>query len=740
MNPINIDLQCTRIFYENWNCNNEVICNRGGARSSKSYSIAQKHLLRFLQGKKRKILILRKTLPSLRITTLPLMRGLIRDWGLTGEIKEEKRDLNFHYKDNLIHFGSLDDAEKIKCFHGDTDILTVDGWKNVKEIKVGDVVASINPTNGNAEYKKVSNTWIYDFDGHMISSASYTGDRRPYADFCVTPEHKILTRRTKNQEWRLKKAYELPSCGHYRLRQAANWDNVNTQIVHEFEIDKGDFNHNHNRARNHTNIFDANIFLKFLGWFLSEGCLDKDGCTITIHQMKPEGRKQLKKDLQDFPYTMTEYKKYFALYGKDLWNYLSQFGLQHERFIPRDIMNLHNSQLKHLFHALMKGDGHKYRNGRWNYATTSKRLADDVNELAIKLGYASSIRYLENPGGKLYPNAKPAYIVTIVDRVDVGLSKTEKTYYKGKVYCIEVPPYHTVLSRYNGKTVWIGQSSDWNDIWMEEATEFTYEEFLVLKTRLSAPIFDNFLNQITLSFNPVDAYHFIKLKIIEGEEDVKEIVSTYRDNPFLSEAYIKVLKKLKKQDKNFWRIYAQGEWGRLEHLIYNNYKVIREWADSFDDDGYGLDFGYNNETALIYCGVKDREQIYTKQLIYQSGLTNEMLIRLMDKLKIDKNKPIYADSAKPTYIQEIANEGYNIMPAKKDVLEGIDAVKRHTLMIDGESPSILEEAQAYSWRVDRRGIILEEPVKFKDHGMDAIRYFVYNHLYGGRKYAVYFAD
>jgi phage terminase large subunit len=37
----------------------------------------------------------------------------------------------------------------------------------------------------------------------------------------------------------------------------------------------------------------------------------------------------------------------------------------------------------------------------------------------------------------------------------------------------------------------------------------------------------------------------------------------------------------------------------------------------------------------------------------------------------------------------------------------------------------LKEIRSYKWKVDKNGTVLEEPVKFKDDGMDSMRYAAY---------------
>ena len=88
---------------------------------------------------------------------------------------------------------------------------------------------------------------------------------------------------------------------------------------------------------------------------------------------------------------------------------------------------------------------------------------------------------------------------------------------------------------------------------------------------------------------------------------------------------------------------------------------------------------------------------------------------------------IYADSAEPDRIAEIYSAGFNVKPALKSVLDGIMFVKSCFLNIIKESPNLLREIQNYSWKTTLNGQITEEPVKYEDHAMDALRYALYTH-------------
>ncbi len=64
----------------------------------------------------------------------------------------------------------------------------------------------------------------------------------------------------------------------------------------------------------------------------------------------------------------------------------------------------------------------------------------------------------------------------------------------------------------------------------------------------------------------------------------------------------------------------------------------------------------------------------------------------------------------------------------KKVSDGIDAVKRYRLHIHPDSVHLIDEIRSYSWREDRNGRILDEPIKFNDDCVDSLRYAVFSHI------------
>jgi len=306
--------------------------------------------------------------------------------------------------------------------------------------------------------------------------------------------------------------------------------------------------------------------------------------------------------------------------------------------------------------------------------------------------------------------------------------------------CQHDKTYNTIINPFNGSMfAFLSiddpekiKSTEWNYIWLEEATEFTWDDFIICQTRLSGPTVPKEPNQIILSFNPTDEHAWIEQRLVlspafQGKLEV--IHSTYNDNPFLSSEYIEVLESLKDQDPSAYQIFTLGEYGILTDVIYAPFTLLNEFPGKFDETFYGLDFGFNNPSALLEINVKDKLNHYLVQKIYQTHLTNQQLIDTL-QLVIPKEKracPIYADCAEPARIEEIRRAGFNIHPSDKEVKVGIDFCKRLKFFTLASNVELNKERTSYKWRQDKNGNVLDEPVKFNDHLLDSLRYGVYTH-------------
>lgn len=276
------------------------------------------------------------------------------------------------------------------------------------------------------------------------------------------------------------------------------------------------------------------------------------------------------------------------------------------------------------------------------------------------------------------------------------------------------------------------KSTEWNYEWLEEANQFTYQDFIILSTRLSGKTTKGCPNRMFISINTDDENGWINTKIILDPNNAYHknsivIHSTYKDNPFLEKEYINDLENLKISDPRYWKIFGLGLWGKLDTIIYNPF-LMKQWPGSFDETIYGLDFGFNNQTALLEINEKDQE-FFFREKIYETKLTNmDLIVKLKIIIPEDiRHRSIYADNAEPARIEEIRQAGFNIFPADKRVKDGIDFCKAQKIYTLAENVNLNEERNKYGYKKDKNDNVSDDPVKFKDHLMDAMRYGVYTY-------------
>ena len=269
------------------------------------------------------------------------------------------------------------------------------------------------------------------------------------------------------------------------------------------------------------------------------------------------------------------------------------------------------------------------------------------------------------------------------------------------------------------------------DIVIEEATEISRTDYKQLTKRLRGRT--KVIKRIIMMFNPIFKTHWIfqdffvywdESKNEYQSKDLYILKTTYLDNKFLTEDDIERIES--ETDPYFVDVYVKGNWGVIGNVIYKNYTITKDIPEQFDEIIYGLDFGFNNPSAITKVGFKD-QYVYVFDELCERGLTNQDLIEKLPTIIDNRSDNEYGDSAEPQRIEEISRAGYNIFPADKSVKDGIDYVKRQKIFIHPKCVDTISEIRTYKWKEDRNGNVLDEPVKFRDHLMDAIRYALYTH-------------
>ncbi len=256
-------------------------------------------------------------------------------------------------------------------------------------------------------------------------------------------------------------------------------------------------------------------------------------------------------------------------------------------------------------------------------------------------------------------------------------------------------------------------------LYCNEANELTHDDFIQLNMRTKERVF--------IDYNPSDNQSWLYELLNEPESIL--VKSTYVDNNFLTDVERKTLEDLIKVDENYYKVYVLGERPLPHSRIYTHFKTY-DLLPPINTTVYGLDFGYNHPSVLVECSFI-KNQVYIKELFYQSNMTAVDIAEEMDRLNIPKDKTIYCDTARPEIIEELKRKGFRRSKgADKSVKSGIDKVKSMEIYVHIDSSNVIKESKLYSWKTKDENI-LDEPVKANDDAMDAIRYAIYTHLKGG---------
>ncbi len=359
----------------------------------------------------------------------------------------------------------------------------------------------------------------------------------------------------------------------------------------------------------------------------------------------------------------------------------------------------------------------------WNYQTDADVV---INQGGTSSGKTYSIlqvlflRAIEKKGlvitvcGQDIPNLKRGAIrdaktiVNTTPQIAAQISSyngTDKIFTFNNGSIIEFTSYDDAQDAKNGKRDYL---------FINEANGVPYEIYHELQVRTRKQVF--------IDYNP-NASFWVHEKLIPLIKDpnsptkVVRFISNYTHNDFLDEVTIKRIEAMR-TDENLWRVYGLGFTGKVKGLIFPKWEQVFKFPEDANSIAIGLDFGFSeSKCAVVMCGIYDK-QIFAKQLIYETELSNSDLI---DKLKAFNlgNIPIYADSAEPKSISELRKAKLNIMPINKggdSIAFSIKKINEYEVF-NVIGLDFMKEVSTYAYK---NGV----PIKKDDHLIDAARYYI----------------
>lgn len=279
------------------------------------------------------------------------------------------------------------------------------------------------------------------------------------------------------------------------------------------------------------------------------------------------------------------------------------------------------------------------------------------------------------------------------------------------------------------------------DVFIEEVYEVPKEivDQLNLRMRGKAPN-----QQIYMAFNPISAKHWL-YDFCEGSTRPESSIyseSTFRDNPFLPDEYVKALEDMYRTNPNKARVFCDGNWGAdVEGLVYKNHILsdfdINELIKQGLEVRVGIDWGFVDPTTVVVSLFdKPKKEIYIIGEFYKRGATLEEIKDGIIQLGISKQK-MYCDGAEPDKVDYLRRNGFNAVSAKKgagSVKAGISFLQDMKIICHESCVNVATELENYVYLKDKKtGQYIEDSYDHDfSHTMDALRYS-YSDLYSAAR-------
>lgn len=267
--------------------------------------------------------------------------------------------------------------------------------------------------------------------------------------------------------------------------------------------------------------------------------------------------------------------------------------------------------------------------------------------------------------------------------------------------------------------------------WILDEAEEMVDEKLFDKINLSLRT-KGTQNRVILILNPATKEHWIYKRFFEDagvqagwngqKNNVTYIHTTYLDNiKHLDQSFLDEVERMKTKNPTKYEHIINGSWlEKAEGVVFTNWEY-----GEFNPKGlqtiFGQDYGFSiDPTTLIEVAIDKREKIiWVKEHLYAPKLTTREIA------EINKNcagqNLIIGDSAEPRLIQELNNQGNNIMGAIKgqgSISLGISLLLDYKLIIEDHSTNIGKELNNYVYADKGSKLFVDD----FNHTIDPLRY------------------
>lgn len=488
------------------------------------------------------------------------------------------------------------------------DVLTATGWKPIQDVATGELVYSVN-AEGKLELKPVIDV----FKGYTEDPLVRVRTRGLYMS--MTQDHRVVYQDESNP--RIDHSIAEKRYRHvdptYRI---VRWNEHTKRTI---SVARAPLTWSGDGDVQNPLGWKTDHYLAFMGLFLAEGSTN----TVPLHsnyktiitQCQVENQPEVQRLFEALPYNFNlSANGDFQITNKKVWTYFREFGKSHEKFVPRTILDhATKDQLELLWKWMVFGDGHivpSLDTTRYSieYVTVSPQLADDVCEIAIKLGHKVHVTrtVLDNP------NHRDRYDVHVVvgglptSRVqkNTHLNHTNTEPFKGMVYCIKVADNENFVLRQHG-TVWLSGNTNPGGI----SHNFLKETYI--KPTKKGTVLHTALDGRRYAYVP----------------------SKYSDNPFIDRGYETILNGI--EDPQRRAAMRDGDWDAMVGAFFEQWSPARHIVPYFELPAHwqrycGIDWGFDSPWAVVWGAIDpDSGRLYIYREKYLTKVPNTVQAELI---------------------------------------------------------------------------------------------------------------
>jgi len=374
--------------------------------------------------------------------------------------------------DQTLEVG-IDEAGR-GCEEKDALILTKNGWKKYDELDLENDRVYSYTKDHKTIWQKIDKIVTYEVDEELIEM------KHSSIHIVVTKDHyfDVLTRIMKRNEkgssmvvgYRVQRKLVTDLKDNDYLPRIGEWSGLGLKYF----ILPGIKYKNSSIVKPPLKI-NMNDWLAFLGLYLAEGCTtspDKGSYIIHIAQTKEHNLEDINLMLKKLPFKFNRVKNSgFVCHNKQLYTYLKPIGNCYTKYIPTKFKNLSQKQSNILLNWMIFGDGNIFqhignRKPEIRYYTSSLKLKDDFEELALKCGYGFNTIVKSEAGttamieGRIIKRTTDNYQITLRRSpmtVFKHLLKHKKNINKKTtVFCLALPEHHNFFVKRSGSGYFTG--------------------------------------------------------------------------------------------------------------------------------------------------------------------------------------------------------------------------------------------------------------------------------------------